>query len=54
VANAKTYITGAIRNALDIGRGHGPTHHFFDLYARAGMVGKAYRPSSTAIEDTEE
>lgn len=54
VANAKTYITGAIQNALDIGRGHGPTHHFFDLYARAGMVGAAYRPSSAAIEDTEE
>ncbi|MEJ2041624.1 MAG: bifunctional hydroxymethylpyrimidine kinase/phosphomethylpyrimidine kinase, partial [Desulfosarcinaceae bacterium] len=34
---AKTYISGAIAHALDIGRGHGPTHHFFDLYARAGM-----------------
>lgn len=39
VARAKTYIAGAIRNALDIGRGHGPTHHFFDLYARAGLIG---------------
>jgi hydroxymethylpyrimidine/phosphomethylpyrimidine kinase len=37
VARAKTYISGAIRNALPIGRGHGPTHHFFDLYARAGL-----------------
>jgi hydroxymethylpyrimidine/phosphomethylpyrimidine kinase len=37
VQKAKTYITGAIENALDIGRGHGPTHHFFDLYAKAGM-----------------
>jgi hydroxymethylpyrimidine/phosphomethylpyrimidine kinase len=38
VAKAKSYISGAIRNALAIGRGHGPTHHFFDLYARAGLV----------------
>jgi hydroxymethylpyrimidine/phosphomethylpyrimidine kinase len=37
VQKAKTYITGAIENALDIGRGYGPTHHFFDLYAKAGM-----------------
>jgi hydroxymethylpyrimidine/phosphomethylpyrimidine kinase len=37
VALAKTYITGAIENSLSIGQGHGPTHHFFDLYARAGM-----------------
>ncbi len=34
---AKTYITGAIINSLPIGQGHGPSHHFFDLYARAGM-----------------
>jgi len=37
VALAKTYITGAIENSLSIGQGHGPTHHFFDLYDRAGM-----------------
>ena len=37
VANAKTYISGAIAHSLDIGQGHGPTHHFFDLYRRAGM-----------------
>lgn len=37
VRKAKTFITGAIEHALDIGRGHGPTHHFFDLYAKAGM-----------------
>jgi hydroxymethylpyrimidine/phosphomethylpyrimidine kinase len=36
VEGAKTYITGAIAHALDIGKGHGPTHHFFDLYAKAG------------------
>jgi hydroxymethylpyrimidine/phosphomethylpyrimidine kinase len=37
VDNAKTYITGAIANALSIGKGHGPTHHFYELYAKAGM-----------------
>jgi hydroxymethylpyrimidine/phosphomethylpyrimidine kinase len=48
VAHAKTYISGAIRNALDIGRGHGPTHHFFDLYARAGLADRVSPPSPTA------
>ena len=37
VTFAKTYISGAIEHALDIGQGFGPTHHFFDLYAKAGM-----------------
>jgi len=37
VHKAKVYISGAIGHALTIGQGHGPTHHFFDLYARAGM-----------------
>lgn len=36
VQKAKDYITGAIENALNIGKGHGPTHHFYDLYAKAG------------------
>ena len=54
VSRAKTYISGAIRNALDIGRGHGPTHHFFDLYARAGMADSASPSSPTAHASTEE
>ena len=29
INTAKAYITGAIQHALDIGSGHGPTHHFF-------------------------
>lgn len=29
---AKQYITMAIAHALPIGKGHGPTHHFYDLY----------------------
>ncbi|MCE7616079.1 bifunctional hydroxymethylpyrimidine kinase/phosphomethylpyrimidine kinase, partial [Vibrio fluvialis] len=33
---AKTYISQAIAHAdeLDIGRGHGPVHHFFALNAQ--------------------
>ncbi|MCR4430361.1 MAG: bifunctional hydroxymethylpyrimidine kinase/phosphomethylpyrimidine kinase [Tepidanaerobacteraceae bacterium] len=31
VERAKTYITGAIQNALDIGSGVGPTNHFWNL-----------------------
>jgi hydroxymethylpyrimidine/phosphomethylpyrimidine kinase len=38
VALAKDYISGAIENALPLGRGCGPTHHFFDLYRRAGVA----------------
>ncbi len=34
VSRTKQYITGAIAHALPIGKGHGPTHHFFDLYRR--------------------
>ena len=37
VTAAKAYITGAIDNAFALGKGCGPTHHFFDLYRRAGM-----------------
>ncbi|MFO7495694.1 MAG: bifunctional hydroxymethylpyrimidine kinase/phosphomethylpyrimidine kinase [Desulfobacterales bacterium] len=37
VKQAKAYISGAIAHALPLGRGVGPTHHFFDLYARAGL-----------------
>jgi hydroxymethylpyrimidine/phosphomethylpyrimidine kinase len=38
VTLAKAYITGAIKHAVSIGKGHGPTHHFFDLYAKAGLI----------------
>ena len=37
VTRAKTYISGAIENAFPLGKGCGPTHHFFDLYRRAGV-----------------
>ncbi|MBM7855440.1 hydroxymethylpyrimidine/phosphomethylpyrimidine kinase [Desulfohalotomaculum tongense] len=32
VAEAKKYITGAIENAFPVGRGVGPTNHFFKIY----------------------
>ncbi len=31
VENAKTYVTEAVRHGLSIGRGRGPTHHFYFL-----------------------
>ncbi|MGD0153535.1 MAG: bifunctional hydroxymethylpyrimidine kinase/phosphomethylpyrimidine kinase [Thermacetogeniaceae bacterium] len=37
VRMAKSYITGAIEHALDIGQGAGPTGHFYDLYQKAGV-----------------
>ncbi len=32
VALAKDYITTAIAHALPLGKGHGPTHHFYNVY----------------------
>lgn len=32
VGHAKRYVTMAIRHALPIGKGCGPTHHFYELY----------------------
>ncbi|WP_424244969.1 hydroxymethylpyrimidine/phosphomethylpyrimidine kinase [Elusimicrobium posterum] len=34
VKKAKDYITTAIKHALPIGKGHGPTNHFYELYKR--------------------
>ena len=39
VARAKTYITAAIQQGLPLGRGHGPVHHFHNLYRLAGWQG---------------
>lgn len=38
VSRAKDYITIAIEHALDIGKGVGPTHHFYSLYKKAGII----------------
>lgn len=32
VEKSKKYVTTAIKHSLAIGKGHGPTHHFYDLY----------------------
>ena len=32
VEKAKEYVTTAIEHSLDIGKGHGPTNHFYNLY----------------------
>lgn len=36
VLQAKSYITGAIQHGFPLGHGVGPTHHFFELYKKAG------------------
>lgn len=38
VVKAKEYITTAIENSLSIGRGVGPTNHFYTLYKKAGIL----------------
>lgn len=38
VAKAKEYITVAIRHSLDIGKGVGPTNHFYTLYENGGIT----------------
>lgn len=37
VENAKKYITTAIEHSLSIGKGVGPTNHFYELYKKAGL-----------------
>ena len=32
VAQAKEYVTAALRNAMPIGGGHGPVHHFYSFW----------------------
>ncbi|AET67608.1 phosphomethylpyrimidine kinase [Desulfosporosinus orientis DSM 765] len=38
IALAKDYITVAIEHSLAIGKGVGPTHHFYTLYKKAGLI----------------
>lgn len=37
VKAAKKYISIAIKHSLSLGSGHGPTHHFYDLYEKANV-----------------
>lgn len=34
VKKSKAYVTTAIEHALPLGKGHGPTHHFYELYKK--------------------
>ena len=38
IKKSKEYITTAIAHSLDIGKGVGPTNHFYTLYEKAGML----------------
>jgi hydroxymethylpyrimidine/phosphomethylpyrimidine kinase len=38
VRRAKEYINIAIEHSLDIGKGVGPTNHFYILYKKAGII----------------
>lgn len=38
VAASKAYVTEAIKYSLPIGKGCGPTHHFVELYRKAGWL----------------
>lgn len=38
IEGAKAYITIAIQHSFSIGNGVGPTHHFYELYQRAGLI----------------
>ena len=37
VKAAKAYVTTAIEHGIDLGHGHGPTHHFVDLWKNSGI-----------------
>lgn len=37
VRAAKAYVTKAIEHGIALGHGVGPTHHFVDLYQKAGI-----------------
>lgn len=43
VARSKQYVTTAIAHSLEIGRGNGPTHHFYDLFQYGLSDGKDWR-----------
>lgn len=38
IKEAKDYLTTAIAHSLAIGKGVGPTNHFYDLYRKAGFL----------------
>lgn len=36
--NSKEYITLAIKHSIELGKGVGPTNHFYSLYEKAGIL----------------
>lgn len=38
VEAAKAYVQTAIEHALEIGKGHGPTNHFYELYKKGNLL----------------
>ena len=46
VERAKRYVTGAIRHALPLGEGRGPTNHFFHLDPQAALGDRASDPAN--------
>jgi hydroxymethylpyrimidine/phosphomethylpyrimidine kinase len=38
ISSAKEYVTTAIEHSLPIGKGAGPTNHFYTLYKKAGLL----------------
>ena len=38
VKRSKDYVTVAIEHSLSIGKGNGPTHHFYKLYKDGGLL----------------
>lgn len=38
VTKAKEYVTTAIEHSLEIGKGNGPTNHFYELYKKGGLL----------------
>ena len=38
VRTSKAYVTEAIEHGIELGSGCGPTHHFVDLYRKAGIL----------------
>jgi hydroxymethylpyrimidine/phosphomethylpyrimidine kinase len=38
IGEAKKYITIAIENSFELGKGVGPTHHFHTLYKKSGLI----------------
>jgi hydroxymethylpyrimidine/phosphomethylpyrimidine kinase len=43
VARSKQYVTTAISHSLEIGKGNGPTHHFYEVYQHGLSDVKSWR-----------